>query len=400
MKNNIIKILKIAIPLGIGVYLTWFFYNGLSEKEKTAIPEAFANANYFWVILSLVIAWLSHFSRAYRWKYMLEPLGYKPKVSSLYHSVMIGYIINLTIPRSGEFARAGFLAKKENVPFEKSFGTIVAERVIDVIMLLGVFFITSLLVGPEVISDLTKPKFENEITITQEFIEATSFQSNDSTSNSKYFFLVNQDINELKKGAKITHINEIKVTSEVDLSNKLSQKVIVKGEPVKKSNLLIYLIIGGLFLLGILAIIALKKLRTIVIEKLKGLWQGVKSIFMLKKRVYFLLHTLFIWICYIAMFWVCAQGVEGVESMDLNTTLVCFVVGGVAIAATPGGIGLYPLLVTGALVYYGYDKGIASGFSILMWVVQTVFLVVFGLISLYAINVKFSASEIESKNLE
>jgi len=66
---------------------------------------------------------------------MLEPLGYNAKVSNMYHSVMIGYIINLTIPRSGEFARAGFFSKKENLPVETVFGTIVAERVIDLIML-------------------------------------------------------------------------------------------------------------------------------------------------------------------------------------------------------------------------------------------------------------------------
>ena len=118
MKKYIIKILKIVIPLGIGIYLTWFFYSGLTQGQKDAIPVAFASANYFWIMLALITAWLGHVSRAYRWKFLMEPLGYKPKLSNMYHATMIGYVLNFTIPRSGEIARPGFLAKKENLPLK------------------------------------------------------------------------------------------------------------------------------------------------------------------------------------------------------------------------------------------------------------------------------------------
>ena len=84
---------------------------------------------------------MSHLSRAFRLKYLLEPLGLKPKLSLMYHSVMIGYIINLTIPRSGEVARAGYFSKYQNSSSEKVFGTIVVERVIDLLMFGLVFFI-------------------------------------------------------------------------------------------------------------------------------------------------------------------------------------------------------------------------------------------------------------------
>jgi len=96
--------------------------------------QAFKNANYLWVFLALVVALLSHISRAYRWKYLLLPLGIKPKLSLMYHSVMIGYIINLTIPRSGEVARAGYFSKYQKTSTDKIFGTIVVERVIDLVM--------------------------------------------------------------------------------------------------------------------------------------------------------------------------------------------------------------------------------------------------------------------------
>ena len=119
MKGRIIKILKIVLPLGIGVYLSWYFISGLSDKDIQQTKNAFFNANYFWIVLSLIIAFAGHLSRAYRWLFLLEPLGYKPKLSNAYHSVMSGYIINYTVPRSGEVARAGLLTQSENVPFEK-----------------------------------------------------------------------------------------------------------------------------------------------------------------------------------------------------------------------------------------------------------------------------------------
>lgn len=324
MKKNLTKILKIILPLGIGIYLTWYFYSNLSPEGKAGIPKAFAEANYFWVFLSLVTAWLGHMSRAYRWQFLMEPLGYKPKLINLYHSTMIGYVLNFTIPRSGEIGRPGFLSKKEELPFDKVFGTVVAERIIDVIMLLGITFGTSLLVGKEVIDGFTKT--DNE------------------SGNS--FVLIG--------------------------------------------------IISFIFLGGI-AVLFSKKLRMIFLEKVKGMLEGVKTIFTMKKRVAFIFHTLFIWVTYVLLMWFMALSLTGMETIGIKELMVGFVVGAAAIAITPGGIGLYPLFITAALVYFGYDKDLASSFSILSWVVQTAFLVVMGVISLFAINVKFNVMDAENE---
>jgi len=157
MKSQLIKILKIVVPIGIGVYLTWYFLKGLSEEQANQAKDAFFEANYFWVFLGLATAVLSHVSRAYRWLFLLEPLGYKPKLSTSYHSVMAGYVINYTVPRSGEIARAGLMTTYEDVPFEKGFATIVIERLIDVIMLGIVFLITGVLqTQTEKFQDITK----------------------------------------------------------------------------------------------------------------------------------------------------------------------------------------------------------------------------------------------------
>lgn len=395
MKQQLIKLLKVIIPVGIGIYLTWFFYSSLSPKEKQAIPNAFANANYLWVFLSVFIAWLGHVSRAYRWKFMMEPLGYKPKLVNLYHATMIGYVINYTIPRSGEIARPGFLAKKENLPFDKIFGTVVAERIIDLVMIMAIMGITSFMVGSSVIDDLTK-NFDTTLVL-DATIEVSDFEKTILKDGTVGFRALSDISPELKKEYLVTTINKEEVIDmALSLQKYQGQEVSVKGKRPEGSNTLLYLIaIGGIVVGATLFLI--KKIRNVIISKIMGIWDGVKTIFTMKKRIPFIFHTLFIWFTYIFMMWTMAQGVEGMEGLTPKAMMVAFVVGAVAIAVTPGGIGLYPIFVTGALVYFGFSKDIASGYSIMMWVVQTIFLVVAGIYSLYAINIKFSNAEIEEK---
>ncbi len=397
LKKNLIKALKIIIPMGIGIYLTWYFYSGLTPKEKEAIPVAFANANYFWVLLAVVVAWLGHFSRAYRWKFLMEPLGYKPKLASLYHATMIGYVLNFTIPRSGEVARPGFLAKKENLPFDKVFGTVVAERIIDVIMLLGIMFITGLMVGSDVIDDITK-KFEVNATISNDFNSSNlkAIILEDSTTGYK---VLTDLSNDLRKDYVITEVNGKSLEDESGLNyfekNK-GEQIKLKGWLPVKSNFWLYIILIGGFLVGAI-LLMIKKIRQFLIAKLMGMWDGVKTIFTMKKRIPFILHTLFIWATYILLMWFMAQGVEGMEGIGIKALMVGFVVGAVAIAITPGGIGLYPIFITAALVNYDFGKDLASGFSIMAWVIMTVFLVIAGIYSLYAIDIKFSNAEVEDQ---
>ena len=127
------SILKVIIPLLLGLLLVWY---SLSQISISTLVKYFKNANYFWIILGVSLGILSHVSRAYRWLFMAEPLGYKPKLANSFMAVYSAYLINLTIPRAGEVARASILSTYEDVPFDKGFGTIVAERVADTIMLL------------------------------------------------------------------------------------------------------------------------------------------------------------------------------------------------------------------------------------------------------------------------
>ncbi len=136
MKQKLKKIVGIILSIGIGVFIIWWSVKGLTNTQLTDIKNAIVNANYFWIGISVIIGLLSHFSRAYRWKYLLEPLGYQPKFWNSVFAIFIAYLVNLIIPRGGEVVRATTISKYEAIPFEKAFGTIVSERVVDLILLL------------------------------------------------------------------------------------------------------------------------------------------------------------------------------------------------------------------------------------------------------------------------
>ncbi|MDO6800892.1 lysylphosphatidylglycerol synthase transmembrane domain-containing protein [Wenyingzhuangia sp. 1_MG-2023] len=144
MKGNIQKKLKTILPVGLGIFLIWHSLSKFTEAEISEIKFALTNANYWWIILSIFLGILSHASRAYRWKFTLDPMGYQPKFYNQFFAVAISYLVNLGIPRAGEFARATTINQYENIPFEKAFGTIVAERLADMAVYLLIIFLAFL----------------------------------------------------------------------------------------------------------------------------------------------------------------------------------------------------------------------------------------------------------------
>ena len=134
MKKKISKWLSILLPLFLGVFLIVYQYNQFTPEQLKEMKGYFKNADYFYIYLSLIIAVFGFASRAYRWKFSLEHMGYTSKFSTNFMAVCIGYFMNLTIPRSGEITRAVIVKKYENIPFDKAFGTIVAERIVDLIL--------------------------------------------------------------------------------------------------------------------------------------------------------------------------------------------------------------------------------------------------------------------------
>ncbi len=299
---NLKKTLKIILPLILGGFLVWYSLTIVSPEE---LVQYFKKANYSWIALGLFFGVLSHLSRAYRWKYLLEPLGYKPKFINSTLAVLVAYLMNLFLPRAGEVTRAAVMTNYEEIPFEKGFGTIVAERLADLIMMLLIVGITLL--------------------IQFDFI----------------WELLTKDFNPVKTFGSLALVILF---------------FVVIFLYIKKSNSKIAL-----------------KVKTFI----NGLKDGVLSIFKMKNKWSFIFHTVFIWVMYVAMFWATIPAVEGLE-VPLGGVLIGFIAGGFSIAATNGGVGLYPVAVASALALFGIDKVTGNAFGWIMWTAQTVMIIVFG----------------------
>lgn len=309
MIQKLKKISFITLPIALGVFLIWYSLSKLSQSDIQSIKTSFKTANYWWVLLSLVFGALSHLSRAYRWQFLLEPLGYKPKLANSIMSVLIAYLLNLAIPRSGEVARAASIKKYENIPFKKAFGTIVAERVADVIMLFAIigvaFFLQTELISSYIFKDGEKSSIYSKILIFAIFPIIAFFS---------YTFLKKS-----KNGISI------KIMSFVN-----------------------------------------------------DLLDGVKSIFNMKKKWKFIFHTVFIWVMYVLMFYSVTFALPETTNLPFAAIIVGFVVGGLSMALTNGGLGTYPVFVASALILYNVEDNPARAFGWIMWTAQTIMVIIFG----------------------
>jgi len=308
LKISFKKITFTILPIALGVFLIWFSLSKLEPNDIEAIQTSFKTANYWWVGFSLLLGILSHLSRAYRWQFLLDPLGYKPRFANNIMAVLVAYLVNLIVPRAGEFARATAISKYEHVPFEKAFGTIVSERVADVIMLLGIIALAFF--------------FQTEL--------LSSYLFSDESSNSNYT---------------------------------------------------IYILVG-LGILGLGFFMLLKKSENPIIKKIQnflyGLFQGIVSIFKMKKKWAFIFHTFFIWLMYVLMFYVVTFALPETTHMPFGAIIVGFVVGSLSMALTNGGLGTYPIFVASAFILYGIDENAALAFGWIMWTAQTIMVLLFG----------------------
>lgn len=130
------KWLSILLPVALGGFLIWYSFSQFTPEQIEEIKGYFKNANYLYIFLAAIIAILGNMSRAWRWRYALDHMGYPSTFANNFMAINIGYLLNLTVPKSGEISRAVIVRKYNNIPFDKGFGTIVAERIVDMVILL------------------------------------------------------------------------------------------------------------------------------------------------------------------------------------------------------------------------------------------------------------------------
>ena len=140
MSKSFISLLRNLIPLGLGFFLIYYSLNTITVDQRALIWSYIKQAHPTPILISIIFGALSHISRAYRWKFLLNPLGYRPSFINLTGAVLINYLSNLGIPRSGDVLRVTVVSAYENIPFSKGLGTVISERVIDLVMMMLLVF--------------------------------------------------------------------------------------------------------------------------------------------------------------------------------------------------------------------------------------------------------------------
>jgi len=323
MNNNLKNALKTLVFLGVGViilYLVYLKFNSDFQKDCVAIGTAPEDCNFFqtiveyiksadyvWVFIALFFYVISNISRSLRWRMLLEPLSHKPKFLNAFSTVMVGYLVNLGIPRSGEFVRAGLLAQHEKMEPEKVMGTIVTSRVIDVLCLLITIGLTLILSFDNFVN-----YFRNEVDLSERF----------GVLFSPWFLSL------------MSVIGIIILLLIWKFRNKLFASKI--GQKIKKIVL--------------------------------GFWEGILSIKDLKKPSAFIFHTIVIWVCYYLMTYLMFFSFTPTADLAPVAGLVVFVFGTLGIVVpSPGGMGTYQYLISEALMLYGVAFPEAFAFSNIMF---------------------------------
>src|SRR4030095_16055831 len=329
MNTKFLTVLKYLFFIALGGFFVWLSVRHLTHEKWEDIKHAVARGRK-WVMLPVILFLLiAHYSRAMRWKLLMEPLGYKPSNFNVFAAVMIGYLVNSGAPRLGEVFKCSLLAKYEKFRVDKLIGTILIERAVDLVCLI-IVFISALIVQGDIFGQMM-------------------------TNLLKEFF----------------H----------DKTGNLSTEKLLIALGVFILFLIIFYLVLKRF--GHIDIIARIK------KSVKNIIHGLSSINNLEHKGWFIFHSLLIW----TMYWFASTAglyaLKETQYLGLPGGLAALVVGTVGIILTPVGIGAYPVLIAQLLGLYGLDPettGIASG--TLMWAAQTAIILLggmicFGLISKY-----------------
>lgn len=319
MKKWIGDILKFVIFLGIGLFFVYWFLLKLDSETKAAIWNSIIGANYWWVAGTIILSTLALFIRALRWQLLYEPLNQVPNLNNTFGAVLVAYLANLAFPRLGEILRCAVIRTSEKIPVEKSLGTVITERIIDV-SAYGVIALIGLVV---MFSDM------------------------------KTWFA--DDFNE--KFGNLPHIILILV-------------IIIAA-----------IIIGVLLYKKFRSKLIKHKVFRKIDELLAGGAEGFKSILHLKRRsmILFIIYSILIYLCYICGGWVIFQAFGETFGLGFKAAFVVYLFGSIGMVISQGGIGAYPTLVQKALALYGISLTVGNACGWLLWSSQQLLIIILGL---------------------
>jgi len=322
MKKRIIVILKYLMFLGLGVFLVWWSLQQIPDQEWGNFKAAFATARYWLVIPVFLILTVAHAMRAWRWKMLMEPLGYKPTFANTFFAVMIGYLANLAVPRLGEILKCTILAKYEKVPAEKLVGTIVAERAFDLVSLILVF-ILAFLFQYDIIGDYGTNMVKGMIT---------------------------------SKSGNISYTRLALVVMLLVAMIAAAIYVFKKYRHIRFVNL--------------------------VYKMVLGIWHGIISVKDLQKKWQFIFASIGIWGLYLLGTWVGFYATVGTSGLGIQVALSALAFASIGMIITPGGIGAYALFLANVLQLNGISFALGFANGTLQWFAQFIIIILVGFISL------------------
>jgi uncharacterized protein (TIRG00374 family) len=325
------KIIQLLVFLGLGVFFIWFSVKDFKPEDVDIIKNSLLGVlnpkSMLLIFLSMVSGMLAHFFRALRNILLIDPLGYRVRIATAFYSVMTCYLANLAIPRLGEVLRCTLLQRYDQIPFQKSFGTVVADRFFDLIVF-AFLFILILFLNNELISNLG---------IKEQF--ALWFRE-------KWLIIWEMKL----------HIACLLLLLTVGLA------LFIRG---KKR-------IGN----------KQSKIAAFIKKIVLGLWQGIVSVKDLKYPYLFVVYTIAIWIFYYLGTYLCMSAFDFLQHLSPMPAFIVLVVGAIGFMIAQGGLGAYPLFVAGILLLYNIDyaQGLAAGW--IGWSAQTLMILIVGFSSL------------------
>lgn len=320
MRRTLVTIAQYIVFLGLGLFLLWLTTRDLSAEEISMMTGALKEARYLLVLPAMVLLLASHYSRALRWRILMEPLGCRPSKANTFFAVMLGYFFNLVMPRLGEVMKCTILARYEKVPADKIVGTMVAERAFDLICLVIVVAIT-ILIQADVVSDLASAEF------------------------GKWWSALSAD----------------------------PYRLLVP----------LVLVLAGIWLVRFLLVrFAHINLVSRIRDILKGIGEGLTSVRRVKHKTAFFLHSFFIWAMYLLSIRLGFYAMEPVAHLGIAPSFTILTFGSMAMILTQGGIGAYQLAVQKTLTLYGISEVNGLAFGWLLWLVQTLMVLGVGLLCL------------------
>lgn len=328
LSKKAVSVIQYIFFLGIGMLLLWL---GFRQLDLAEVWKDILQADYWWLFAGLSIAIVSHIIRALRWNLLINSSGFNTRLSSTFYAVMIGYLANTAVPRMGEFARCGILSKKEKIPFNTLFGTVISERFFDLIVL-GFIILLMIVLQVELVGGFVYQVFEPVL--------ASLF------SNIIYIILVSVSV--------------------------------------------ILFIAGTLYVIWIYQ----SKIKSIsfysrIKDFLVGILNGIKTIVQMKQKWLFLLYTALIWLCYIVMVYLPFKMLAETSQLTFMDGSTVMALGSLGIVApVPGGIGAYHYITKVILTeLYAVEANAAMSYATIAHAGQTILNVVLGALSYLAIGI-------------